>query len=52
MKIPTHRLELLLDNILALILKAALLLTRAQLVSLQTPSLVMTLCSSLSWDAQ
>lgn len=32
MKIPTHRLELLLDNILALILKAALLLTRAQLV--------------------
>lgn len=32
MKIPTHRLESLLDNILALILKAALLLTRAQLV--------------------
>lgn len=31
MKIPTHRLESLLDNILALILKAALLLTRAQL---------------------
>lgn len=32
MKIPARRLESLLDNILALILKAALLLTRAQLV--------------------
>lgn len=32
MKIPARRLESLLDNILAVILKAALLLTRAQLV--------------------